>query len=116
MQPTQQQLQMALEHAQELGLISSDVEVTQIEHIFNVFKANRQALLNYTPSIYPEKIVFIRALEATNSSVEHPAQTWGRFSLQPLKIRDTPGNHYTMFSSLAVEELAKLISQEIEKA
>lgn len=120
--PIAQQLKLALEQAQQLGLISNDADIAQLENIFNVFKANWQALWSYTPSLYTGGITFFRATEEKATFSNTPfdrhlqMQEWHRLTRNPIEIYNIHGNHHTMFLMPIVQDLAKIITVLLQKA
>ncbi|MFN6566176.1 amino acid adenylation domain-containing protein [Dendronalium sp. ChiSLP03b] len=91
----------------------SDTEMEQYLRGFKLFKAHIQAMRNYVPQVYPHEITLFRAseiithdFESSEFSTDDPLLGWGKCSIQPIKIIEVPGNHFSMFVDPHVQKLA----------
>jgi len=100
----EEQLQHIFTAAKRLNLLPPEVDMEQMRHLFEVFKANRIAIANYQPQPYAGKV----ALFCASSSAEN--RGWSSLTTQNLDTYIIPGSHYTMMRSSYVQVLA----QELE--
>ncbi|MCC5669554.1 condensation domain-containing protein [Nostoc sp. CHAB 5784] len=101
----------------------SEVGITQMRGIVQVFKANSQ--VNYVPQeVYPSKITLFRTREAYEEFVhamppeilQDLAWGWGKFSAEPVDVHFISGNHLTMMSEPHVRVLAEQLEACIKQA
>lgn len=101
----------------------SEVGITQMRGIVQVFKANSQ--VNYVPQeVYPSKITLLRTSEAHEDFVHTiPPETiqdlawgWGKFSAESVDVHFISGNHLTMMTEPHVRVLAEQLEACIKQA
>ena len=87
-----------------------------IHRLFRVFKANVQALVNYEPRKYPDRITLFRAWERFAVSPSDPLDGWDALAPEGVELHVTPGNHYTMITMPHAQTLAARLNVCIEGA
>ncbi|BAY84417.1 amino acid adenylation domain-containing protein [Calothrix parasitica NIES-267] len=102
--------------------IASDAEIQQHLRGFKLFKAHAQAMRNYEPQVYPHEITLFRASEQIPHDFQSPELYsddpllgWGKYSEQPIKLFDVPGNHFSMFSEPNIKKLGDKLRSNIIK-
>jgi amino acid adenylation domain-containing protein len=95
--------------------ISLDLDMTQFCHFLHLFKVNLQAMLSYTPRVYPGRIIFFRAKERDTFNAQHPEQAWLELAGKGIEIYVVPGNHLTMNSPPHVQFLAERLRDCLEQ-
>lgn len=114
--PEESRLDYFLERLRIAGLNLSPGE---IERIFQVYKANIQADVDYVPQEnYPTSITFFRALEtglfeATLGEakiLDDSTWGWSKISAKPVIIHKVAGNHFTMLREPHVQFLAEKLT------
>lgn len=106
-----------LEKLRRADLIPPDAGHNMIRHILEVEKASYQALVNYLPQIYPDKITLLRASEMVaedskgvfSRSFCQPALGWGELTTEAIDIYEVLGDHITMLAEPHVRALADLL-------
>jgi thioesterase domain-containing protein len=85
---------------------------------YKLFKAHIQGMRNYVPQVYPNQITLLRASEKITHDFESlefhsddPLLGWGKYSEQPLKVIEVPGNHFSMFTEPHVQKLAQQLKR-----
>lgn len=84
-------------------------------------EANMKARNNYTPRVYPGRLVLLRSSEPPRATLpdmataedwqkRDPQQGWGPWAAAGLSIYDVPGNHDTMFNPPHVQILAERLN------
>ncbi|MDY7005043.1 MAG: SDR family oxidoreductase [Cyanobacteriota bacterium] len=116
----EQQLNYLLERLRIAGFKLSQDE---LKRIFQVYKANVQADVDYVPKEnYPIAITFFQAMETEvfktilgeTKILEDSTWGWGEISAQPVTIHKIPGNHFTMMREPNVGVLAQKLKTFIE--
>lgn len=100
-------LNYLLHQAQAAGLMPLDAGEDQLRYLFKVFKGNIQAMLNYSPKVYPDQVVLFQASVRNDYVNDESIQNWNQLSSKPVKIHTVPGDHYTMLSKSNVQILAE---------
>jgi thioesterase domain-containing protein len=72
-----------------------------------VLKANRQALSNYIPQVYPGRITLFLSREAPERSCYDRRLGWNEMATGGLEVCVVPGNHETLFGEPHVRILAE---------
>ncbi len=99
---------------QKTNFIFSDTEIEKFLNYYKLFKAHVQAMRNYVPSVYPNKMTLFRAsqdiihdFESPEFNTDDPLLGWSKFSGQPIQVVEIPGDHFSMFVEPHIQELAK---------
>jgi amino acid adenylation domain-containing protein len=135
-----QQLALILDRAKKANIVPPDVRLSQVWRLFDVFKTNVNAMLNYTPQIDYARVTLFRAsegieqlrqkgvlpvgqhaspLSADSASVIPTRDVdwgWNEFVKSGPELHIVPGNHYTMLKSPHLQTLAEKLSQCISEA
>ena len=82
-----------------------DLELAELRHLFERFRANHHALYTYEPAPYAGEVVLFRGAESRQRD-EDPTLGWGDLVSGRLQILDLPGGHYTILRE-EVETLAE---------
>lgn len=109
-----QQLSYALTQVQKFGLVPPDIGPEQFNRLFQVFKANLRAELNYTPQLYPGRITLFTSREADGTP--DPTLGWGQFSNEPVTVHQMTGDHYTILAEPNVQDLAERLKAGFDQA
>jgi len=102
-------LHYILEKAIQANILPSDIGLTQMQRLLELFKANTRAMGNYTPATYPQSMVLIRTNEVFSPDFDDfgdPSWGWDKF-VEQLTIQTVPGNHYTVLAQPHVQVLAQ---------
>lgn len=95
------------------NFIVSDTEMAQYIRDYKVFKSHVQAMRDYVPQVYPDKITLFRAhdliehdFESTEFHSDDLLLGWGKCSQQAIEVIELPGNHFSMFAEPHIQKLA----------
>lgn len=94
----QEQLNYVLEQAKEVGLLPKEMGHKQGSSLFQVFKANSQAIARYTPQPYLGRITFFYADESMKQN-QNPSLGWASVAAGSITTYNIPGNHYSIIES-----------------
>ncbi|MBC1235669.1 non-ribosomal peptide synthetase [Nostoc sp. 2RC] len=108
---------------QKANLIFTDTEIKDFIRYYQLFKAHVQAMRNYVPLVYPESMTLLRAkediihdFESPEFHTDDPLLGWGKYSSQPIKVIEIPGDHFSIFVEPHIQELAKTLRVCIDNA
>ncbi|HEX4962422.1 MAG TPA: SDR family NAD(P)-dependent oxidoreductase [Thermoanaerobaculia bacterium] len=114
---------LLLERAKEARVVPPDSGQSQIRFLFQVFKNGLLAAVRQLgacrPPVFLGALTLFRVSRVLDSFDEiFPDITgqWSRFTAEPLKVHEVPGDHYTMFSPPNVQVLAAGLGQELAAA
>lgn len=86
------------------------------EHLQRIEDANRQAIHNYKPQVYPGRLTLLRALERPTRKYFDPLLGWGELVAGGVEIVEVPGHHKTLILEPRVRILAQKLRECIDKA
>jgi thioesterase domain-containing protein len=109
-----QQLAYLLELAMAGNVLPPDVDPSQVERLYQVFKTNVRAMLDYSPQPLPAQITLFQAEERLGEPGDS-RKGWERFALEGVELLTVPGNHYTMVREPHVRVLARYLSRCMAK-
>jgi thioesterase domain-containing protein/acyl carrier protein len=107
----EEQLNYILEQAKILKILSPDVGLQQMHHLFKVFRANLKALYCYTPQPYPNRITLFCA----NEQVAPVSRDWSNLAGGGVEIHNIPSDHYAIVREPHVQFLAKRLGTYLER-
>jgi thioesterase domain-containing protein/acyl carrier protein len=108
------QLVWLFELAITAGVVPPDIERSQIERLYHVFKTNVRAMLAYEPQEFDGSVTLFKAEEPLpGTGLEN---SWEEFALDGVEIHSVPGNHFTMIREPHVRALARALAHCIANA
>ncbi|MBZ8180967.1 non-ribosomal peptide synthetase [Oscillatoria salina] len=94
--------------------IVSNTEIQQHFRYYQLFKAHVQAMRDYVLQVYTNEITLFRAREeiphdfqSAELYSDDPFLGWSKYSEQPIKVIEVPGNHFSMFAEPHIQELGQ---------
>lgn len=105
-----EQLKHILKQAIMADILPADVELQQLHRLWQVFKANFQAMSHYIPQAYAEQIVLFRA-----SEYQSEVSGWEDLAKGGLEIQWIQGDHYSLIQEPSVQVLAKHLIAYLSK-
>jgi thioesterase domain-containing protein len=72
-----------------------------------VLRANRQAVSNYVPQVYPDRIILFLSSEAPERAFYDRRLGWNEMAAGGLEVHVVPGSHETLFREPHVRVLAE---------
>ncbi|HEV7377438.1 MAG TPA: amino acid adenylation domain-containing protein, partial [Pyrinomonadaceae bacterium] len=110
-----EQLAHALELATAANVLPPDIEPSQFERLYEVFKTNVRAMLNYKPQPLPGRITLFKAEETTTEPGDSE-RGWDDFALEGVELLTVPGDHFTMVREPHVRVLAEYLARCVKDA
>jgi amino acid adenylation domain-containing protein len=103
-------LALFLDLGRRAGLLPPDLEPAELRRLFDRFRANRRALMDYVPQPGSPpnggKVHLFRAADrVARMENEDPTLGWGELLDGSLRVSDLPGDHYSILRE-EVESLA----------
>jgi thioesterase domain-containing protein len=111
-----EQLGHVLSHAKVTGLVPEEIGLSEIESLFNVFKANLKAVRSYQMRFDSCPIMLLKASESEDESSQDLTKGWKAFAGGGLEIQTVPGDHYTILREPNVSILARYLEKCLDKA
>ncbi|MFY0567266.1 non-ribosomal peptide synthase/polyketide synthase [Archangium lansingense] len=108
-------LERLLKEGREAGLLIPDAGLEQLHALLRVFTANRRALQRYTLGTFPGALTVLRGRDTKLEPSEAEDRGWGGHAAE-LKVREIPGDHYTVLRAPEVDELARALADLLERA
>ncbi|MGK7948457.1 MAG: amino acid adenylation domain-containing protein [Xenococcaceae cyanobacterium] len=103
-----EQLITVMNRLKQLNLLPPDFELAQVLRLLQVSRSNDQAAINYTPKLYPGRIVYFKAKEAGIVSLQAQTQSFlEEIAIEGIETYNIPGSHTTILRPPYVQVLAK---------
>ena len=96
----EERLDYILRRAQQCLPLPPGIELSEIRHLFDIFKINLKAVQKYVPQPSPVPLTLF-----TTGTTQFSNTVWS--ALSPTYIHPVPGNHFTMMQEPHVEILAR---------
>ena len=81
--------------------------LTQLHHLFKVYRSNNEAVLAYQPRPCSAPLVLFCAEETMDDELTDTTYGWSQLALGSLAIEVVKGNHFTMLDEPHVSLLAQ---------
>lgn len=109
------QLKHLFKLAEKTGILPKGFNLTQLCHLFNVYRSNNQAALAYQPPASSAPLTLFAASE-TMDELDDTGYGWQDLAESSLEIEVVPGNHFTMFAEPHVTRLAQKLRLRLARA
>jgi thioesterase domain-containing protein len=106
-------LDFVLGKAKGAGLVPSYVTLEMAGRLFEVYRANRKALLNYDPRPAPCRALLFKAAESVWPDDNAGVARWERVAGKGVETCQAGGDHYTMLRAPHVEALAARLAARL---
>ena len=93
--------------AQRSGTFPKGFNLTQLHHLFKVYRSNNEAVLAYRPRACSAPLLLFRAAETMDEQLTDTTYGWSRLAKGSLEIEVVGGNHFTMLDEPHVSLLAQ---------
>jgi len=94
-----------LRQAKIAGLVTSDIELTQLQSYMEVYIRNIKAMQTYNAGIYPGRITLFTASQ--RRIFQDETLGWHKFTSDGVSAYQVPGDHYTMLKEPHVQILSE---------
>jgi amino acid adenylation domain-containing protein len=103
-----EQLEYFLEKAASSDLIPRDIGLSQLRHLFELFKANVHAAESYRPAKSAQQVILFQATGALPDHAAERLRHWEQVA-EVMKAHHLPGDHYSIVTEPNVTLLAEQI-------
>lgn len=122
MQTVEQKLDFIVERAMSRGVVPAGTSRAAVRRLFEVFRANWQALIEYTPPVVDQDVVLLRAEGSLPDSLrpmhdaaatrhEDAANGWREWTSGRLDVIDVPGDHLVLMDEPSVAVVAEHVTE-----
>ena len=94
-----------LDAAKSAGVVPPDLELSDLDRLFQVFRTNALGMKGYRPQPYPGNLTVIAA-EDGRSPNDDPTLGWKSLAQGALGTWKTPGDHYSVLREPQVKSFA----------
>ncbi|HJS23730.1 MAG TPA: alpha/beta fold hydrolase, partial [Pyrinomonadaceae bacterium] len=101
------QLAWVIDEAKKYQILPPDMSEADTTHLFEVFRTNVHARLNYIGATYHGRVRLFVAEERFLKSTEDPTTGWAKLVPEGLDYEAVPGDHYTMIRKPNARVLAR---------
>ena len=102
-----EQIRYLLEKIKGAHILPSDAGDTQVQRLYQVYRANTLALKQYTPKPVRTPITLFQSIETDQEESARIAAEWTNLTSDSLTLYTLPGDHFTMIENPHVEILAR---------
>jgi amino acid adenylation domain-containing protein len=110
------QLKHLFKLAQRTGTFPKGFHLTQLHHLFKVYRSNNEAALAYRPRACSAPLVLFRAAETLDEELTDATYGWSRLAEGSLEVEVVSGNHFTMLDEPHVSLLAEKLRVRLARA
>jgi amino acid adenylation domain-containing protein len=95
--------------------IAAEVGPDRLRRLHDVFRANRLAWQGYQPRAFPGRAVLVQSGSTLDWSGSEAKSGWRALALGGVATYRLPGDHYSIMQRPVVEQLAEILTGEIER-
>jgi amino acid adenylation domain-containing protein len=110
------QLKHLFKLAERAGIFPKGFNLTQLQHLFKVYRSNNEAALAYRPRACSAPLVLFRAAETLDEELTDTTYGWSRLAEGSLEVEVVTGNHFTMLEEPHVSLLAEKLRVRLARA
>jgi len=111
-----EQLSYLFACAQASNILPPDLELDQLQRLYQLFKINLGAMLSYMPQSKQDRITLLRTEEASAANGHIGAAGWESFATEDVEVYVVPGNHFNMVREPFVKTLASQLRACLDAA
>ena len=109
-----QQVKYLFEQAKQQAIFLPEIEIEQIQNLWEVFQTNLIAMYHYQPKAYSGSIILLNASETPPEVIEDPTHGWGHLVLDEIQTHTITGDHYTIMKAPQVECLTEKLNNYLK--
>ena len=111
-----EQLSYLFACARASNILPPDLELDQLQRLYQLFKINLGAMLNYMPQSKQDRITLLRAEEHSTGNGHIGAGGWESFATEGVEVHVVQGNHFNMVREPFVKTLASQLRACLDAA
>jgi thioesterase domain-containing protein len=102
--------------AQGAGVLPKGFHLTQLRHLFKVYRSNNEAAVAYRPRACSAPLVLFRAAETMDEELTDTTYGWSPLAEGSLEVEVVTGDHFTMLEEPHVSLLAEKLRVRLARA
>jgi len=107
-------LPRVVESAQSAGVLPTEMSLEEASLLFEIFKANQQAIRRYQGGDYGGDLVLVRG-EDSLKKAKDPTLGWGERAAGGVRVERVPGNHYSLILQPNVQTLSERLKSILDQ-
>jgi amino acid adenylation domain-containing protein/FkbM family methyltransferase len=111
-----EQLSYLFACARASNILPPDLELDQLQRLYQLFKINRGAMLSYMPQSKQDRITLLRTEEYSPANGHIGAAGWESFATEGVEVYVVQGNHFNMIREPFVKTLASQLRACLDAA
>lgn len=111
-----EQLSYLFACARASNILPPDLELDQLQRLYQLFKINRGAMLSYMPRSKQDRITLIRTEEYSTANGHIGAAGWESFATEGVEVYVVQGSHFDMVREPFVKSLASQLRACLDAA
>ena len=111
-----EQLSYLFACARASNILPPDLELDQLQRLYQLFKINRRAMLSYMPQSKQDRITLLRTEEYSTANGHIGAAGWESFATEGVEVHVVEGNHFNMVREPFVKSLASQLRACLDAA
>jgi len=111
-----EQLSYLFACARASNILPPDLELDQLQRLYQLFKINLGAMLSYMPQSKQDRITLLRTEEYSTGNGHIGAAGWESFATEGVEVYVVPGNHFNMVREPFVKTLASQLRACLDAA
>jgi len=113
---TEAKLALIMNWARKEYPLPVEVELSDMQRYFNVYRANIRALARYSPQRQRVRITFFKAEAHASQNGKDETMGWNALTDEKVEVAVIPGDHYTLFGGPHIGVLAEQLQAWLNKA
>jgi amino acid adenylation domain-containing protein len=109
-------LRSLLAEGVRIGAVPPDLGMEQVKQLFQVFRTNVRAMLNYEPKPYPGSITLLRASQQLTDHSPPAANGWQGLAAGGVEVHPVSGDHFTMMKEPHVQIMAGWLKRCLDRS
>jgi len=109
------QLEYVVDWGHRSNALPPDFGLTQVRHLFNIYKSTVHAARNYVPKVYPGQVTLFRAEEGLAKNPGSLLHGWDNYAAGGVDVHVVPGSHFDIAYRPHVGVLCEQLNLVLEK-
>jgi thioesterase domain-containing protein len=105
-----------IDAARKANIIVPDLDHPRARRLFDVYRSNRRALLNYGAQTHRGRVILFSCANGATEEIADPTFGWSELVAGEVEVVPVPGEHKTMVYPPYVETLASRINEYFARA
>ena len=113
----EEQLAYFVDRARQADLVAMPgASAAGAQHVFDVFQANLQAVVDHVPRQYTGRVTLLKAAVQSGDLCDDPLLGWGTHAAGGVELHVIPGDHVHMLAPPSVRSVAECLALALRKS